>query len=524
MEEDVGMNEENVSDGAGQIVMRRVLAGLAVGAGVVALSLVTMRSSLASPSTSDPAGASSVGPVASSTIPASHAQAPASTSVSAGAATAPAGQPAGAVGGSSPGTVSGSGTTPRSAAMPASPAVLVADNQTGGAASTPATAVGGTVAAPTTDVITTSQSKEWTWTTFPVKLSLKFENVYDDNIYIRHSNRVGDFYWVMIPSLEFKSRDLDEDLDELDPDPENYFHFDYKPEFDRFLDEKQNNFIDQHADGNYLFSGERLKLGLNGGFNTSHYPNVDFGGRLDAAYYTGSATWSYELTKRMTIGGDAGLTLTRYKQGINTDEYTTSAYLDYAIFPKTTIGLGSTLGYLEVAQFQPHQDYGQFYARASYQIREKVDVTGRVGVEYREYNGTGNASSTEPSFALGVNYQPFDSTTLRLEGARNAVPSIAQFGTNYYDTSVTVSWRQRLLQQVYFSLSGSYDNDDYYSVSNTTSTGLSFDYFTVRPSFEWDWNKYLKFNAYYEWQDNHSSAAFSGFSDNSVGIGANFSY
>jgi hypothetical protein len=218
------------------------------------------------------------------------------------------------------------------------------------------------------------------------------------------------------------------------------------------------------------------------------------------------------------------MTLSRYKQGFDTDEYTTSGYLDYQFTPKVTLGLGSTLGYLEIAQFQPHQDYGQFYARASYQIREKVNITGRVGVEYREYNGPQDPSSTEPSFALGVNYQPFDSTTLIVEGARNAVPSISQGGTNYYDTNIAITWRQRFLQQVYFALRASYEHDDYYSVSNAGSTGLTFDYVTVRPSFEWDWNRFLKFNAYYQWQDNHTSTAFSGFSDNTFGVGANFSY
>jgi hypothetical protein len=530
------MNEEQEGQGNRQTRTRRVLVAIAVVAGIAGLSLVTTRSSLASTSTTDgtevspavPADGSAASSPAQSSSPASVSSGSVSVSSVGNAASGAGGVSTGAA----PGTAGSPGVLVADTNAPATPATAVgattpstAATTSGGAASTPVTTSGGPGEAPSTAAAaTTGGPQEWTWTTFPVKLNVKFENVYDDNLNISHSHRVGDFSWVMIPSLDFKSRDLDKDLDSIDPDPENYLHFDYKPEFVRFLKQKQDNFIDQHADGNYLFSTEKLQLGLNGGYNTSHYPNVDFGGRLNASYYTASGTWAYDLTRRLTVGGDVGMTLTRYKQGFDTDNYTTSGYLDYQVTPKITLGLGSTAGYVSVSQFHPHQDYGQFYARASYQIREKVSLTSRIGVEYREYNGTTNPSTTDPSFALGLNYQPFDSTTFILEGSRNAVPAITQSGTNYYDTDVDVTWRQRLLQQVYFALTTTYEHDDYYSVSNAASTGLSFDYVTVRPSFEWDWNRFLKFNAYYEWQDNHSSTPFSGFYDNSVGIGANFSY
>ena len=500
------MNEENAGYGVRRWSTRRSLAGFAVGAGMVALSLVTTRSSMADPSTSDTNAPSSTVPTAVTN-----------------AAPATANTPSSVAGGGSSGAASGSGTNLNATVTPASPAVSVPDNQTGGTVPTGAATVAAGDNTPVPPVAG-HPTEEWTWATFPVKLGLKFENVYDDNIYIRHSNRVGDFSWVMIPSLEYSSREIDEDLDALEEEPLNYLHFSYKPEFDRFLNQSQNNFIDQHVNENYLFTAEKLKLGLDSGFNQSHYPNVDFGGRLNATYYTARSYWEYDVTGRTTLGGDVAMTLSRYKSGVDTDEYTASTYLDYLLFPKTKLGLGTTVGYLELAQFQPHQDYGQFYARVSYQIRDKINLTGRVGVEYREYNGTANPTTTDPSFAFGVDYQPFDSTELQLEAQRRSVPSIGQNGTNYYDSDVALTWRQRIVHKVYFTLRTSYEHDDYYSVFNTAGTGLSYDYYTVRPSAEWDWNKYLVFNAYYEWQDNSSSLPFSGFYDNSVGIGAKFSY
>jgi hypothetical protein len=356
----------------------------------------------------------------------------------------------------------------------------------------------------------------------PFRFSVSLDNIYDDNIYIRHDNRIGDFYWTVTPGIEYKSRDIDPDIDSLDTKPENYFHVSYKPEFGEFLDQTNNNFIDQHATANYLLTMPRLRLGVDAGYDTSHYPNIDFGGRLKATYYTSRIYWQYALDNRLSLGGDVAMVLSRYDRGIDTDDWTTTAYLDYELTAKIKLGLGTTLGHVDVADFEPGQNYEQFYARSSYQIRDKISLTGQVGAELRQYD-TG-ASTTNPSYGVGITYRPFDSTTLQLQGRRRTVASISQSFADYNDTDVALILRQRLLHKVFLGLKASYEHDDYFLVSTGGSTGLTYNYYTIRPSVEWDWNKYLTFIAYYEYQENDSSTPINGFYDNSTGIGAKFSF
>jgi hypothetical protein len=356
----------------------------------------------------------------------------------------------------------------------------------------------------------------------PFLFGVGLNTVYDDNIYIRSNNRVGDFYWTVTPSVEYQTRQIDQELDSLDTQPENYFHFYYKPEFAEFLQQTQNDFIDHHAEANYVLSMPRLQLGLDSGFNTSHYPNVDFGGRLKATYFTDRFYWQYVVTNRLTLGGDTAMTLSRYEQGIDTNDFTNTAYLDYELSAKVKLGVGTTLGHVEVADSNPGQNYEQFYLRSSYQVRDKISLTGQAGAEVRQYDG--GTSTTSPNFTVGAIYQPFDSTTLQLQGRRRTVPSISQYSADYNDTDVALIMRQRLLHEVYVNLRTSFEHDDYFNVRSGNSTGLTYDYFTIRPSIEWDWNKYAKFTAYYEYQDNHAPSASLGFYDNSVGFGVGFSF
>jgi hypothetical protein len=269
--------------------------------------------------------------------------------------------------------------------------ILVADNQTVGNATPPMTTTG--ALAPTTtsggsplvgsSYGTSAQPVNvgYAGTRLPFHFSVSLNGSYDDNIYIRDVNRVGDFSFTAVPGIEYKTRDVDPELEQLDDLPENFFQFSYKPEFTEFLQQTQNDFIDQHVSGSYLLSMSRFQVGVDLSYDTSHYPNIDFGGRLDATYYNARIPWKYNLTNRLTLGGNIAMLLSRYNQGNDSDDFNTTAYLDYDLTPKVTIGLGTTVGHVEVANYNPGQNYEQIYARSSYQVLDKISLTSQLGAE-----------------------------------------------------------------------------------------------------------------------------------------------
>jgi hypothetical protein len=356
-------------------------------------------------------------------------------------------------------------------------------------------------------------------TKLPVTFALDFENIYDDNIYIRHSDRVGDFYWTMSPSIDYESRKLDPDLDEL---PENYLHLYYKAEFAEFLNQTQNDFIDHDATASYAYHGSKLTLGLNASYNTSHYPNIDFGDRLKATYYHSDQYASYAVGNRLTVGLDTTETLSRYNAGINTNEYTVTGYADYQLTSKITTGLEATGAYLDIEGRLPDETYEQVHGRFAYQATDKISVSLKAGVENRDYQD--GVNTVNPSVELNAGYRPTDSTNIVLDVRRRSVPSISQETINYDDTDFSIGVRQRFLQHFFAQLNVTYEHDDYYSVLSGDSTGLRYDYVTVRPSLEWEANDYFKVSAFYEWENNDSTRRDGGFYDDSVGIGATFTY
>lgn len=375
--------------------------------------------------------------------------------------------------------------------------------------------------APATSSIVTEGDTGGRW---PIRLGLSVDSLYDDNIYIRQNNRVGDFMWVVSPSATYESGRLEDE-------PDNYLKVRYTPSFVEFLDETQNDSINHNALFSYQGHVNKLSYGIEQSYVKDTSPNRDVGARLTSQYLGTRVFGTYELTGKLLLDVEGTQSISRYQIGFDTNEWTGSGFLDYDIFPKTRVGIGATYGELDVLgvlssvtpnNFGANQTYEQGHVRIIYQPTDKLSLTARFGGEIRQYQNS-STETTNPVVSISLNYQPFDSLTLIGTAYRRTVPSITLAGANYDDSGIDLTARQRLLQKFFLGLRTAYDHSNYFSVSTGNSTGLEYDYYTVRPSLDYEANKYFTLGVYYQYQKNESTQA-GGFADNQIGMRAVVSY
>ncbi len=366
---------------------------------------------------------------------------------------------------------------------------------------------------------------------FQYAFRLNIRGVYDDNIYLRHNNRVGDVYFAIEPGITLGFGDI------VGHD-QNSIRIDYAPNIFLYGSNSAANAV-QHLinlDGQYrlghlsltltqqvqLLEGTTNPGSLNfGAVANTPTPtfNVDTGGNASVNIYTTRAGFSYDLTGKTFLTGAFNFTASDYANLISSDQIQGNAFLNYTYSPKLTFGLGGTLGYNSVDSNSPDQTFEQVNLRTTYQISGKVSLDGSVGYEFRQFEGDVRGSSyTTPVYELGATYQPFDGTTVNVRGTRRIQNSAVLAGQDYSTSNLTVSIRQRLLRRFYLGVAGGFDHSNYFNTVQFVSASRTDNYYFIQPSVDVTLTRYWTAGAYYlHRRDDSSFDAFS-FYDNQVGL------
>lgn len=367
---------------------------------------------------------------------------------------------------------------------------------------------------------------------FHYEFRLSVRGVYDDNINLYESNPISDFYTSIEPSIMIG-------LGDTETKAENYLRLEYIPAVFLFADHSENNSV-QHVvrlEGQYRVN--RLTLNLSqmvqimdgadvqaqdstGGLNQQ--VNLDVAGRTRFNIYNTHLNAAYYLTGKTFLSAGADFTATHYSALISSEVISANLYLNYNYSPKVVVGIGGTVGYDEVDQPNPDQDFEQVNVRMSYQATGKLDFAGSVGVEFRHFEGDMRDTHVAPVFELGVNYTPFDGTKISLTANQRILNSAVLAEQNYTVTNITVGVQQRLLQRIFLGLNGGYENSDYFSTTGSTAPSRNDDYFFVQPSIAVSVTRFWTVGAYYLHRVNSSSFDAFSFHNNQVGVRATLQF
>jgi hypothetical protein len=354
---------------------------------------------------------------------------------------------------------------------------------------------------------------------------LTVRGVWDDNIFISHTNKVSDFYFAIEPQITIGVGDIAGHTT-------SYLRLDYMPSAILFVDHSDEDAFNQliHLEGGY--SSGRLTLSLsqdiailesanlNSFFDTTGlWANTDASGPTRMNFFYTRLRASYQLTGKMYL--QAEFDSPTYFYPGNISDYTVAGglYLYYSWLPKLSVGIGGTFGYTWVDEPSTNQTFEQINLRLNYEVTAKFALWASAGVEFRQFDGNRDTYDS-PVFELGVTYHPFSGTYLSLVAGRRIFPSGYVSNQDFGATYVAGRFQQRLFHRVYLGLGAGYEHSNYFTTDRDVTATRDDDYWFIEPSVDVLITRWLSAGVYYLHREDSSNQEFFDWEDNQVGVRA----
>ncbi|HEX4697417.1 MAG TPA: outer membrane beta-barrel protein [Candidatus Udaeobacter sp.] len=360
---------------------------------------------------------------------------------------------------------------------------------------------------------------------FHYELSLTVRGVWDDNIFISHTNKVSDYYFAIEPVITVGVGDIEGRT-------RSYLRLDYMPSAILFVDHSDQDAFNQliHLEGGYNSGRLTLTLtqdiallesaNINSFFDTTGlWANTDASGPTRVNIFYTRLRANYALSPKISLQGEFDSPSYGYPDHIS--DYTISGglYVYYNWTPKLSVGIGGTFGYTWVDDPSTDQTFEQVNLRLNYEVTAKLALYASGGVEFRQFDGNRDTYDS-PVFEIGVTYHPFSGTNISLSAGRRIYASGYVANQDFGTTYVAGRFQQRLFQRVYFGLGAGYEHSNYFSTDRDVSASRDSDYWFIEPSVDVLITRWLSAGVYYLHREDSSNDDFFSFEDNQVGVRA----
>jgi hypothetical protein len=331
---------------------------------------------------------------------------------------------------------------------------------------------------------------------------------YDDNLFLRNTDRRGDFIFNLDSGLAFELGDFRDRQDnylvlsylgsalfysrhgELDA---------YNPAFNLFAQYRRDPFVWQ-ADSAFVY--QRGVQRLVGGFTVQTIVR----NTLRALYeYSDKTTFDLSLNQLANI----------YEDNISSYYYDIKAGFSHRLTSKLSAGLEGVAGFVE-ADESPTMYYQTANLRLAYEATDKVALRATGGLEFNEYASGGEPLRLLPVFSLGLEYLPLSATTVSLVAYRNIQNSPSIVRQDYIATGFELGVTQRLGRRFLAGVAFGYENDTYVSNVAAVKATRVDNYVFARPSLSYSFLKYLTATVSYEYRANDSTLERDSWYDNRI--------
>ena len=364
---------------------------------------------------------------------------------------------------------------------------------------------------------------------FHYQVGLTVRGVWDDNIFLNHTNKVSDYYFAIEPYITIGVGDIA-------GRNRSYLRLDYMPSAILFVDHSDQDAFNQliHLEGGYNSGRLTLSLSqdvailesanLNSFFDTTGlWANTDASGptRMNWSYTRLTAT--YQLTGKVFLQGEFGAPIYAYLGNISDYTVFGGLYVYYNWLPKLSVGIGGTFGYTWVDDPSTNQSFEQVNLRLNYEWTAKLALYASAGVEFRQFDGNRDTYDS-PVFELGLSYHPFPGGYLSLAAGRRIYPSGYVSNQDFGATYVAGRYQQRLFRRLYLGLGAGYEHSNYFSTNRNVNATRDDDYWFIEPSVDVLINRWLSVGVYYLHREDISNEDFFSWNDNQVGVRATFRF
>ena len=351
---------------------------------------------------------------------------------------------------------------------------------------------------------------------------LRLDATYDDNIFIQPKDKVADFVFTAAPGIAIGYWDYEEEMERfldrdrsaavIDRGTASFLVVDYTAILLGFVRTPSQNALDQDARFDVRWRLEKLTLGASSHFESKSEANIDVGGRVRRTAVATEVTADYQLSERTSVAVGFYNVIQDRENFVRTLEWRNEDYFDYQLTPLLRVGLGGAAGRVEVED-RADQVFERILARANFESTAKLVFDARGGVEFRQSDGP-SGDRVNPVFDLTARYSLAEATLVVLNGYRRVEPSASQRDEDYAATGVSLRFERTLRTGLRFSAEGGYEHTEY-----TDSSGLDprrDDFFYVRAGLLYNFAHWGNAGVSYEYRQNDSSRASSGFENNRV--------
>jgi hypothetical protein len=361
---------------------------------------------------------------------------------------------------------------------------------------------------------------------FHWELSLTVRGVWDDNIFLSHTNKESGYYVAIEPYISIGVGDTA-------GRNTSYLQLAYMPSGLLFTDHGGESAFNQLILLSGGYSTGRLTLtfseyiallqsaNLNSFWDTTGlWANTDASGPTRMNIFYTSLTANYALTPKISLQAEFYSPSYAYPGNISNYTVSQGLYVYYEVRPKLSVGIGGTFGYNWVDEPSTDQTFEQVNLRLSYQWTSKLGLYASGGVEFRQFDGNRNTYDT-PVFEVGLSYNPFSGTFISLAAGRRIYNSGYLANQDFASTYVAGRIQQRLFHRFYLGLGAGYENSDYFATrDNVSATRGDQDYWFIEPSVDVLITRWLSAGVYYLHRESSSNDDFFSWEDNQVGVRA----
>ncbi|HVE16220.1 MAG TPA: outer membrane beta-barrel protein [Chthoniobacterales bacterium] len=297
-----------------------------------------------------------------------------------------------------------------------------------------------------------------------LRMALTLGATYNDNIYGRNTDIVADEIFHVVPTFLVG-------LGDYAMKEKDFLRLDYRPSFDYYLSQKQENRLNQNLElaGQAAFSRYSTKVDLT--YNTSNSPNGSQQGGVE--YSTTNFDWSntYYLGAKTFARADTSATFQQSDNDNNYQTFSISPQIGYAYSPKTTVWIGPFAGIAFIGDGGTQTFQGVSTGFTLTNLR-KLTLEGSVGVQARQFHGlnvSGASNFITPVFDLALTYEARQNTKFIVDLKRDVEISDILQGLTYDSTQITLSATQTFFSKISASLSFSFQILDYQGNDVSTS-------------------------------------------------------
>lgn len=340
--------------------------------------------------------------------------------------------------------------------------------------------------------------------------------LYNDNIGIQSENLESDYIVAVLPELQARNSGGEKALLSVSYSPGLFF----------FLKHSDFNNVGHRGDLNASYSFPKLRLSLSqsvslsqgaGAMTSFTTENAGYVPTYNAATQVRSfqsftmAAASYALGEKTSVGLQGGLTLSDYRavEGnggalYGSRQWSAGTSLQRRLSERLTAGVGVSASYWDV-DASPKQSGQQLFLHGGYQLTAKMDVSGSVAVEEREYQG-GGSSDPGLRFVVAGSYKPRPRLTVALDLHRSENPSISDAGENYVQTGVALTLSQQLGQKTVVSVGGAYDDAQFVAIRPGLQTDRADQYYSFHSSYAYQVTDRLTLSLFYTYRRQDSTS------------------